>query len=231
MFSSDNFLFIVLFTVPGAIYLLFNKYVRPIPKVERDQTARLSSALLFSFVVFGLNLIILRNGLSSFIQLKSVFDDVGELLKVLAADIIIGFIVAFLWAAVGKRLFLLLINLINKLMKRPVESENSILFNDVFETDKFFDRSAENIVTIEKDGLKTSGVLKYWTPDITGRCEFILQETDEIERYLRNDETLSEEDKIFLRIKFVYFDTSNELKITFYDRTKYDEWCKSSVNC
>ena len=225
MFSTDSLVFLVLFIVPGAIYIVFNRYVRLVPRLEKDESIRLSSALIFSSCVLAVNFLILQNDFEYFVGNASIFEDTALLFRIITANLLISLVLCIVWAgAIKKYIYTRFVNFLNKTLKRPQESENEELWNDIFETKKYLNIVENNVVSIEKDGVKTVGMIKAYTAAVTGRIEFLVAHSSDIEKYFEHDKSAKEEDRIFPTVEYVYLDITNGLKISFYDTSKYEEW-------
>ena len=56
MFSTDNLFSLFFFTVPGCIFIIYNKYLRyDLQNKDDDDSAKFAAAIIFSFIMFGFN--------------------------------------------------------------------------------------------------------------------------------------------------------------------------------
>ena len=87
MFSTDNLFFLVLFITPGVVYLLFNRYLRLTPTIEKDEGIRIAGAFIFSAVIFFINNIVFGSMFQEFSEQRTIFQDTGLLLKIILRQV------------------------------------------------------------------------------------------------------------------------------------------------
>jgi len=222
LFSTDNLFFLILFIVPGTVLLLFNRFLKPVPIAEKDETIRIAGALLFSFIVFGINSFVFSKDYKLFSAQDTIFADTTLLLKIVIVNVAVSFILSIVWAGFTKHLLHRINNMVNKVMNKPETTRNSTVWRDIF-TDNFLGDTLDNcVIKVEQNGLISTGVLYSYSSPTSEKIEIILAYKTEIDEYFKFDAKQTDvSKKYFSVVLYEYIDLTNNFKITFYDMTKY----------
>lgn len=112
---SDNLFFIVMYSIPAAFYILYNKSWRMVPRKTDDNSFELAECLFFAGETFIITLIIGYQFLQEFS---------GYSLYVCYALInLLSCIIACLINFLLKKVFLKIKNKVNSIKDRPEETE------------------------------------------------------------------------------------------------------------
>lgn len=234
MIFSENIYFLILFTLPAALNILFNAHIRNTPISKEDKSVEIAECIAFCFAVFLLNIIVLQKETNLFAQYSLLnpeaqevfskqmnFSYIGFMIKYFVCNIITSFVVLISWYTMGQWIFRSIRNGINYIRKSPRELKFSDVWSNVFETKQYANMS-DCIIRIERGGnLVTAGVVCIYSSPNSPKKDFLLRDTDLIRQIFEDDEKLPLELKMFKQADCEYYDTQNDLLIKFYNTECY----------
>lgn len=235
MIFSESLYFLLLFTLPAAVHVIYNTRIRRVPVLNPDKSVELAECVVFCLAVFFLNLLMLRNSLLCFAEYLLVadsekelfsvtnnFDYVSFMIKYFVVNMINAIVVVVVWNTVGQWLCRKARNVINKKIGWDEELKYNDVWRNVFETKQFFDIS-ECVVKIEKGGaLVTAGFIQMYPSPSQEKKELTLYNTDFIKELFEDDKNKKPEERIFMCAISEYYDLGNDVLIKFYKADKYD---------
>ena len=57
MFFSENIYFLIFFTLPAALNVIYNAHIRHVPVAKPDKSVELAECIIFCFAVFMWNIL------------------------------------------------------------------------------------------------------------------------------------------------------------------------------
>ncbi|MDD3186396.1 MAG: hypothetical protein ACOX1S_05525 [Anaerostipes sp.] len=220
-----NIVFLIIFTVPASIYIMFQSWIRFSPRVEDNKSLELAECFIVSTVVLALNYQFNRNVLMSFLEKENPESVISFLLGTVAFSII--FIAV--WFLVGKKLFFCGVNIINKLAGRNLEGDTLGPWNELFEGGELEDFDGSKIkirdclFAIEKSGkLITMGVLKTYSAPHRDK-EFLFISTDHFKDEFEEDKERDIDERLFQGSICEYYNVQNDVLIKVYSLKRYDK--------
>ena len=236
MVFAENIYFLLLFTLPAALNVIFNTHIRQVPIVKDDKSVELAECVVFCLAVFFFNIILIRDDillftkyitlegdeLQKFLEITK-FEYVEFIIKYFIINLISSVAVIVIWYSIGQYFFRFYSNSINELINRPIEYKYSDVWSNVFETDLIVDIN-NCIIKIEHSGnLVSAGLIKLYSAPNKMNKEFVLYNTDLIKQLFEDDTNKKLEKRIFKQTICEYYDISNDLLIKFYDAHEYDK--------
>ena len=235
--DMNSVLYLFLFILPGAFSKILRRRFSPIHlSVERNKSSLIetSEIVVVSFVIFCLNNLLIK-GCG---HVRNITDDFSIINNLSNADFLMQYILltmvvtalfTFGYFYFDKNALKKMINLYNKAVGRPVETENRTIWEDIFEGTEFLDIQKGSIVlSVEIDGqILSRGMLREFPAPDSECDELILCNCAEIERYFEVDEGKEPEDKIFWQTDFEYTILSKGITMKFYNLEKYREYEKT----
>lgn len=236
MLFSENIYFLILFTLPAALNVIYNAHIRQVPIAKEDKSVELAECVVFCLVVFLFNILVMHSDMRLFTQYIMLSEDEVEtfitstgfqyvdfMIKYFVINIISSFGVIVFWYLIGQAVFRWLDNILNSLQNRPTEYKFSDVWSNVFETDKIVDIN-NCIIKIERSGnIVTTGLIKLYSAPNKPNKEFVLYNTDLIKQLFEDDCKKKLEKRMFKYTICEYYDIQNDLLIKFYDTEKYDQ--------
>lgn len=236
MILSENIYFLILFTLPAALNVIYNAHIRRVPIAKEDKSVELAECIVFCLAVFLVNIFIMHNDMLLFTQYVMLSDDeiepflistgfqyVNFMIKYFIVNIISSVAIIALWYSIGQAIFRWIHNKINSFGNRPTEYKYSDVWSNVFETDKIVDIN-NCIIKIERSGnLVTAGLIQLYSAPNKANKEFVLYNTDLIKQLFEDDCKKKLEKRMFKQAICEYYDIQNDVLIKFYDTKKYDE--------
>ncbi len=236
MVFSENIYFLILFTLPAALNIIYNAHIRYVPVEKPDKSVELAECIIFCFAVFMCNIGLMHNEMSEFAQYSLLpeseiaefckttgFDYIKFMTKYFMLNIATSIGVLLFWYTLGQWIFRNITNIINKCKKRPSELKFSDVWSNVFETDKYINTN-DLVIRIEKGGtLITAGLVMVYSQPNQERREFLLIDTDLIKQIFEDDEKKKPEKRVFVQALYEYYDAMHDLLIKFYKADKYNE--------
>lgn len=236
MALSESIYFIVMFTLPAAMHIIYNSHIRMVPRNQPDKSVELAENVIFCAVVFLINVIFLNRNIVEFADYMLMseadkalcnFGYLGFIIKYTVINLITSFITIVFWYKLGKRFFMFVVNKINRIEHRADELEFGDVWRNVFESNKLFNVFDTCIVIEQSSTLITAGILQTFQSPNSESRELLLRETEKIREILKEDEKESPKDKIFYPAIYEYYDGKSGLLFKFYDLAKYREKCLS----
>lgn len=236
MALSESIYFIIMFTLPAAMHIIYNSYIRMVPRSQPDKSVELAENVIFCAVVFLINVIILNRKIVEFADYMLMseankalcdFGYLGFIVKYTIINLITSFATIVLWYKIGKRFFMYIVNKINKVGSRAEELEFGDVWRNIFESDKLLNIFDTCIVIEQNSTLITAGVLQTFQQPNNDNRELLLRDTEKIREIFKADEKESPKGKIFYPAIYEYYDGKSGLLLKFYDLDKYREKCLS----
>lgn len=236
MILSENIYFLILFTLPAALNLIYNAYIRHVPIAKDDKSVELAECVVFCLSVFIANIFIMHDDVLLFTQyvmlpdeeieaflISTGFQYIDFMIKYFVINIVSSIAIIAFWYSIGQAIFRWVHNKLNDFLDRPTEYKFSDVWSNVFETDKIVDIN-NCIIKIERSGnLVTAGLIQlYSAPNKTNK-EFVLYNTDLIKQLFEDDCKKKLDKRMFKQTICEYYDIQNDVLIKFYDTKKYDE--------
>lgn len=173
MLFSENIYFLILFTLPAAMNVIYNAHIRQVPITKEDKSVELAECVIFCLTVFLINIFIMKNDMLLFTQYLLLSEDKIEafltltgfqyidfMIKYFFVNFISSVVVIILWYLIGQAIFRWGQNILNDLQNRPTEYKFSDVWSNVFETNEIIDIH-NCIIRIERSGeLVTAGLIK-----------------------------------------------------------------------
>lgn len=236
MLFSENIYFLILFTLPAALNVIYNAHIRQVPVAKEDKSVELAECVVFCLAVFMANIFIMHDDMLLFSKYAMLSDDkieefvistgfqyINFVIKYFVINIISSIVIIVFWYLIGQAVFRLVYNQLNSLQKRPTEYKFSDVWSNVFETNKIVDIH-NCIIKIEHSGnLVTAGLIKLYSAPNKPNKEFVLYNTDLIKQLFEDDEDKKLKNRMFKQTICEYYDTQNNLLIKFYDTEEYDK--------
>lgn len=235
MLFTENIYFLILFTLPAAVNVIYNAHIRQVPVAKEDKSVELAECVVFCLVVFLLNIFVMHNDMLLFTQYIMLPEDkveiftnttgfqyVNFMIKYFIINIMSSIGVILFWYLIGQATFRWLHNRLNNWLNRPTEYKFSDVWSNVFETDKVVDIN-NCIIKIERAGIiVTAGLIRLYSAPNQSSKEFLLYNTDLIKQLFEDDCKKKLEKRMFKYALFEYYDIQNDLLIKFYDTKEYD---------
>lgn len=192
MFFSENIYFLILFTLPAALNVIYNAHIRHVPVAKPDKSIELAECVIFCFAVFMCNIGLMHKEMALFAKYSLLqeeeisqfcnntgFNYIDFMIKYFMVNMATSIGVLIIWYTLGQWIFRVIGNIINKCKDRPEELKFSDVWSNVFETDKYINPNDDLVVYIEKGGtLITAGVVIIYSPPNQEKREFLLIDTD-----------------------------------------------------
>ena len=237
MFFSENIYFLILFTLPAALNVIYNAHIRHVPVAKPDKSIELAECVIFCFTVFMCNIGLLHKDMALFAQYSLLqkneiyqlcnntgFNYINFMIKYFMVNIITSICVLVFWYTLGQWCFRKIENVINKCNSRPEELKFSDVWSNVFETAKYVNLKNDLVICIEKSGeIITAGAVMIYSPPNQEKREFLLTDTDLIRQILEDDKTTPLEFKVFPQAMYEYYDVEQDVLIKLYDSEKYNK--------
>lgn len=235
MVFSENIYFLILFTLPAAINIIYNNHIKQVPILKEDKSVELAESVIFCLAVLGINLLFMRKGMfivgklmllseearSKYIEATN-FNYFEFMITYFGVNIIDSIGVIILWHF-GRKILRLIINKINTRKNRPNELEYGDVWSNLFEDNKIVN-VRNTVLKIERSGtMITAGLLKTFSPPNKKNREFVLYNTDLIKEIFRDDEKIEYDLRTFKCAEYEYYDTENDMLIKFYSTEIYDK--------
>lgn len=236
MLFFDNIYFLILFTLPAALNVIYNAHVRGVPVSKDDKSIEIAECVMFCVAVFFVNIAFIHDDMrlfSRYITLEGAelklflettkFIYVDFIIKYFIVNIISSVSVIVIWYTIGQWLFRFIGNMFNRIRKRPKEYKYSDVWSNVFETKDFIDIN-NCIIKIERAGiLVTAGLIRLYSAPNKQSKEFVLYNTDLIKQLFEDDTNKKLEKRMFKQSLYEYYDIQNDLLIKFYDTKEYNK--------
>nr|DAF69114.1 MAG TPA: hypothetical protein [Bacteriophage sp.] len=229
----ESLYLIIMFSVPAAMHIIYNAFIRIVPRNQPDKSIELAENIIFCSVVFILNLIILNEKVMQFTKYIFLNENERELSTFAYIDfailytivnLITSLFVIIFWYKFGKSILLWVVNKINKKSRKVEELEFPDVWRNIFENNKIIENIFDVCIVIEQGGvMMTAGLLQtYQSPNCEDR-ELLLYNTEQIKEIFREDEKKSPCDKVFYPALYEFYDGKSSLLFKFYALDKYKE--------
>lgn len=68
MLFSENIYFLILFTLPAALNVIYNAHIRHVPVAKPDKSIELAECIIFCFAVFMCNIVVMHKEMTLFAE-------------------------------------------------------------------------------------------------------------------------------------------------------------------
>lgn len=236
MVFSENIYFLILFTLPAALNVIYNAHIRHVPVAKPDKSVELAECIIFCFAVFMCNIVFMHKEMSLFakyslLQEKEIlnfchqtgFNYINFMIKYFIVNIATSIGVLIAWYTLGQWIFRKITNMLNTCENRPQELKFSNVWSNLFETNTYVNPK-DLVVCIERGGsVITTGVLMAYSSPNQENREFLLTDTDLIRQIFEDDRNVTLENRIFPQALYEYYDTGQDILIKLYDPQKYND--------
>lgn len=236
MVFSENIYFLILFTLPAALNVIYNAHIRHVPVAKPDKSVELAECIIFCFAVFMCNIIFMHeemslfakysilqeNEISKFCQ-QTGFNYINFMIKYFIINIATSIGTLIIWYTLGQWVFRKIKNKINEYEDRPDELKFSDVWSNVFETDTYINPNEDLVVCIERGGeVVTAGVVMTYSPPNQEKREFLLIDTDLVRQIFEDDRDIPLKLRIFPQTLYEYYDIQQDVLIKLYDANEYN---------
>lgn len=233
MILNENIYFLILFTLPAALHIIYHRYIRHVPRINNDKTIELSECILFCFCVFFINLLIMGNDMQKLVEylladnkstycIKTGFNYLGFIKKYFVVNLAVSIAAIVVWYAFLIKIYRRIMDRVNHIKGWPQEYSFGDVWRNVFETKEIVD-VADCAVKIEKSGtLIAAGLLKAFPSPHVEHRELVLYNTDYVKELFEEDKDKQPKDRVFPEAVCEYYDINNDLVLKFYALEKYD---------
>ena len=237
MFFSENIYFLILFTLPAALNVIYNAHIRHVPVAKPDKSVELAECIIFCFAVFMWNILFMHKDMALFAQYSLLQEDeisqfcsdtgfnyISFMIKYFIINIATSIGTIAIWYTFGQWIYRKTGNLINKYEDRPEELKVCEVWSNVFEKDMYIKPNDDLVICIEKGGmLITAGVVMIYSPPNQEKREFLLTDTDLVRQIFEDDKEVSLDERIFPQAEYEYYDVQQDILIKLYKAKKYNE--------
>ena len=237
MLFSENIYFLILFTLPAALNVIYNAHIRHVPVAKPDKSIELAECIIFCFAVFMCNIVVMHKEMTLFAEYcllqkdkiaqfcsNTGFNYINFMIKYFIVNAGTSIIVLIVWYTLGQWVFRGIGNIGNKCMGRPKELKFSDVWSNVFETATYIKPNKDLVVCIEKGGsIITAGMVMSYSPPNQERREFLLTDTDLIRQIFEDDKNIPLDYRIFPQSTYEYYDVQQDILIKLYDAEKYNK--------
>lgn len=237
MFFSENIYFLILFTLPAALNVIYNAHIRHVPVAKPDKSVELAECIIFCFAVFMWNILFMHKDMALFAQYSLLQEDeisqfcsdtgfnyISFMIKYFIINIATSIGTIAIWYTFGQSIYRKTGNLINKYKDRPEELKFCDVWSNVFETNMYIKPNDDLVICIEKGGmLITAGVVMIYSPPNQEKREFLLTDTDLVRQIFEDDKEVSLDERIFPQAEYEYYDVQQDILIKLYKAKKYNE--------
>ncbi len=234
MFFTESIYFLIIFTLPAAIHLIYHAYIRFSPRIQKDKSLELAESITFCISVFVICVLFFGNKMKDFAQyiLLSAneketyitsnpnFNYLDFLVLYTCVTFLVSIITIAIWYGIIKRLFHILINIFNKTCKKSQELKFPDIWRNLFETDDLIKRFECCIVIEKSNNVITAGLLHSYPPPHLDSKELLLYHTEQIKEIVKEDILKSPNDRIFYPALYEYYDVNADILMKFYDIDK-----------
>lgn len=237
MVFSENIYFLILFTLPAAMNIIYNAHIRHVPVAKTDKSIELAECIIFCFAVFMCNIVLMHKDMSLFAKYSLLqeneiatfcentgFDYINFMIFYFMINIVTSICVLIFWYTIGQWIFRKIINEINKVKGRPNELKFSDVWSNVFDTNTYVNINDDLVISFEKGGtLITAGVVMTYSPPNQEKREFLLTDTDLIRQIFEDDRNVPLEYRVFPQALYEYYDVQEDVLIKIYKADKYNK--------
>ena len=236
MIFSENIYFLILFTLPATLNIIYNAHIRHTPVAKQDKSVELAECVAFCLAVFMCNVVLMydeiklfaRNSLLKDNELKEFvtatgFDYISFITRYFFVNLFASVIVLVAWYTLGQWVFRQLKNVLNHIRKHPQELKFSDVWSNIFETNMYVNMD-DCIIRIERSGeLITAGVVSIYASPNQQEKEFLLCDTDLVKQIFEDDEKLGLDLKMFKQADYEYYNVAQDVLIKFYNTVEYNK--------
>lgn len=241
MIFVESIYFLILFTLPAALHIVYHAHIRKTPKINNDKSVELAECIIFCLCVFFINFLIFNNKMKYFAEYlladnkfiyckENQFNYIDFIVNYFIINLFVSIGTIFIWYAILIKLYRYVNNKINTLLGRPTELPFPDVWKNVFETNKYVDVK-ECAVRIEKAGkLVNAGIIAVYPAPHVEHRELLLHSTDLIKYLFEKDKNKHLNKKIFPYSLYEYYDIENDLLIKFYSLEGFDRYNERKGN-
>lgn len=239
MLFSENLYFLILFTLPAAFNIIYNTYIRHVPRSYQDKSVELAECIVYCLFVFLANVLILKKDVVSFVNYmlldksdsaavtiflkKFQFDYITFMIHYFVVNIATSIGIIFIWNIVLKTFYRECCNIVNELRDKPEEVMFGDVWRNLFETNELIDVN-NHAIWIEKNGqLVTTGLIAMYQAPNEKEKELVVYNTDYIKEIFEEDKTKPYRERIFKQSVYEYYNIEKDVLIKFYSLKEYDK--------
>lgn len=224
----DNIYFLIIFTVPAAIHILYHTYIRLNTRQQQDKSVEIAESVAFCAAVLFINILLMQTDIKNFVQYLSSkrtieFDYPMFMAKYCIMTISVSVAVIIVWYLFGIKIFRKVVNLVNKMLGRPLEVEQSDTFNAIFNSTDIIDTMNKAVAVYKGTNLVTAGLIAAYDPPQNQGKKLALKNSDYVKELLQDDQKRPVEYRVFQCSELEYYDPQTDTLIKFYDLDKYDK--------
>lgn len=224
----DNLYFLIIFTVPAAIHILYHTYIRMNARQQQDKSVEIAESVAFCAAVLFINILLMQTDIKNFVQYLSSkrtieFDYPMFMAKYCIMTITVSVAVIIVWYLFGIKIFRKAVNLVNKVSGRPLEVGQSDTFNAIFNSTDIIDTMNKAVAVYKGTNLVTAGLIAAYDPPQNQGKKLALYNSDYVKELLYDDQIKSVDDRIFPYSELEYYDPQTDTLIKFYNLDKYDK--------
>lgn len=239
MLFSENIYFLILFTLPAAFNIIYNTYIRHVPRSYQDKSVELAECIIYCLFVFLANILILKKDVVSFINYMFLdksnsvavadfleefqFDYITFMIHYFVVNIATSIGIIFIWNSLLVSFYRCCCNIINELKGRPEEVAFGDVWRNLFETNELIDVN-NHAVWIEKGGqLVTTGLIGMYQAPNESEKEIVVYNTERIKEIFDEDRKKSYRERIFKDSVYEYYNIEKDILIKFYSLSEYNK--------
>lgn len=227
----ESIYFLIMFTIPAAINIVYNAHVARVNRLSTESTTLMAENVAFCTAVFFINYLLLREQITLFVAYMTLsdpleraaleFDPVMFGLLYLTVNIVVSVMCASIWTSFGRKLLNDIKNKYNDKVGRDREALSDSMWETVFESKAFVDTDNCVLCIIKNGQLITAGEIRVYPHPKEEKKSFLLYNTDGVKEALEDDRDRALEDKIFPYADYEYYDLEKDLLFKFYNDSKF----------
>ena len=210
----ESIYFLIMFTIPAAINIVYNAHVARVNRLSTESTTLMAENVAFCTAVFFINYLLLREQITLFVAYMTLSDP-------LTVNIVVSVICASIWTSFGRKLLNDIKNKYNDKVGRDREALSDSMWETVFESKAFVDTDNCVLCIIKNGQLITAGEIRVYPHPKEEKKSFLLYNTDGVKEALEDDRDRALEDKIFPYADYEYYDLEKDLLFKFYNDSKF----------
>lgn len=224
----DNLYFLIIFTVPAAIHTLYHTYIRLNARQQPDKTVEVAESVAFCAAVLFVNVLLMQKDIKNFmLYLNSnhqiAFNYPKFMVKYSIMTVIVSIAVIIVWYLIGLRIYRYIVNVVNKMLDRPMESDQTDTFNLIFNSTQLIDVVNKAVAVYKGPNLITAGIIAAYDPPQNKDRKIALCNCDHVKKLMYNDQYKDAKNQIFPYSELEYYDPKTDTLIKFYNLDKYDQ--------
>jgi hypothetical protein len=237
MILTENIYFLILFTLPAALYVIYHSHIRHVPQVIHDKSVELAECAVFCLCVFFINLLIMHKEMVLFAEYMLADDKYQYcaltgfryfefIINYFVLNLLVSIGVIVLWYAGLARVFRWIRNKVNRESGRLEELPFSDVWRNLFEIKSIVD-TGNCVLKIEKSGVTiTAGILSVYSAPHLEHKEVLLTNSDFVKELFEGDKDKPVKERVFPQAICEYYDMNQDVLLKFYSLDGYDKYCE-----